>query len=248
MKIIRSLIALSMLATTAYAAPCDTLRLGQFLPGFQPNQFLVTCWPIEYNAATVYRDSQNNPLTLADFHEGDTVLVTGCPDANEFVVTAVTVEKQVPDPASMVFDEHIVLGSTGAALYVQFVSDPAICTGPVGMGNLNPPMTLQVGKRYKLSFPFVQTDSVALSGFGNGTTTFDDFLLVPGPMVGTFESDPAVNWVETGTDGYFTLTPALAAALNVNGQAGFRQVFTNTARSNATIVTPSAVEDWGAYN
>lgn len=109
-----------------------------------------------------------------------------------------------------------LLAQSESSWYVgsQTPSDAGVVdeTGP---GNPNPDLTLSVGTRY--TFTNVEPVFHPFAIFASGPP--NDFLLRQGGGVGSFESDPEVNWEnDPVTDMTFTLTPALADALLAGGR------------------------------
>lgn len=132
------------------------------------------------------------------------------------------------------------------AYYIDSYSPLSANVGTTGSTNLNPAMNLVVGKRYKFTFadganhPFQVIAEAA-------NPTGDTILLSQGGIVGSFESDPGVAWLETGSDMYFTVTTALLTAMNAGGSVpGYRCDF-HPASMRGLFLVSSGVKDWSQY-
>ncbi|MDX2176894.1 MAG: DUF5666 domain-containing protein [Candidatus Sumerlaeia bacterium] len=92
--------AIAILAVAAAAvgaqAQCTDVREG---PYFGPlngmDAFIVLCWPVAYDAGTVFTDSTGAPITLAEIPLNATVRATGCV-FNSFWLQAETVQVLTP--------------------------------------------------------------------------------------------------------------------------------------------------------
>ncbi len=116
-----------------------------------------------------------------------------------------------------------------------------------GLGTIstqNPTLTVQIGKRYQVTvtnFGIHPIEIIAKAA----TTVGDTVLLSQKPLVvGTFESDPGVNWQDTDTGTVtFTLTPGLYNAMIASGlvpgyRCGNHSVF--GMRGNFNVIHPLA--------
>ncbi len=101
------------------------------------------------------------------------------------------------------------------AWYVQSQSPPdAGVVTETGSGNLNPTLSLEIGKRYT----FINTDTV-IHPFAIFASGPPNDLLLRQAATGTMEDDPDVNWEnDPQSDMTFTLTPQLADALQSEGR------------------------------
>lgn len=116
--------------------------------------------------------------------------------------------------------------------------------GTSGLGTIgtqNPTLTVQIGKRYQISvtnFGSHPIDIIAKAATSSGDTV----LLSQQPFVaGTFESDPGVNWQDTGGSTVsFTLTQGLYNAMTASGRIpGYRcALHVSTMRGNFTVIQP----------
>ncbi|MEN6306390.1 MAG: PQQ-dependent sugar dehydrogenase [Anaerohalosphaeraceae bacterium] len=109
------------------------------------------------------------------------------------------------------------------------------------VGTQNPTLTVQIGKRYQVTvtnFGSHPLEMIAKAATASGDTV----LLSQRPLVtGTFESDPGVNWQDTGTNTVaFTLTQGLYNAMTASGKIpGYRcALHVSTMRGNFTVIQP----------
>ena len=116
--------------------------------------------------------------------------------------------------------------------------------GPLGSGNPNPTLTLNIGDRYQVTV--VNTPFHVFELLAKGPTDLQDTVLLsqddPGAL---FKKDTDVNFTGFGTGvSQFTLTPALAAAMTdaaKNEIPGYRcGIHTMDMRGNVTL-TPEPV-------
>jgi hypothetical protein len=116
------------------------------------------------------------------------------------------------------FDISATFSTIGASAYFVSAQSPALSVvSSTGASNPNPDLTLEVGRRYHFLIPFPSVHPFSIFALPSSNLV----LRQTASRVGTFESDPAVDWFDDGTGNmYFTLTPALAAALASAGNSG----------------------------
>src|SRR5262245_44572544 len=120
-------------------------------------------------------------------------------------VSATSLRAQAPDVTATIGDDG------GLNYFLSSFSPSAANLGATG-GVGDPILNLVIGKRYQFTVSAAHPMAIARLGP-------DTILLAQGGASGTFEGDSAVNWQDTGTVFTFTLTPALAEAMQ--GQAGY---------------------------
>jgi len=107
-------------------------------------------------------------------------------------------------------------GSDGFQDYILTeISDPSLAKD----GPDDPTITLEVGKRYQVSVPSYINHPFQV--IAKGASDSQDTVLLAMDVQGVFENDPDVNWTydDFGTAA-FTLTPALAEAMNGTADQG----------------------------
>lgn len=116
------------------------------------------------------------------------------------------------------FDVRVNLDDAGIAGYFMSSFIPGDAgIGPTGSGNLNPTMNLRMGTRYRYNYtnagshPF---ELIAKGANSGGDTVLLSFLGGTGPL----ESDPQIEWTESGPDFYFTLTGNLVEQMRQGGR------------------------------
>jgi hypothetical protein len=134
-------------------------------------------------------------------------------------------------------DAQFTVANNGLSSWrLDSFTPPEANIGPLGVANAT--FNLVIGKRYDITDPNFSAHPFQLIAKA-ATAAQDINLLSFGAGVGTFESDPNVAWVDTGTATVsFTLTPELAAAMSpdVNHVPGYRcGVHTTTMRGNFNI-------------
>jgi len=141
-------------------------------------------------------------------------------------------------------------GNVGSSSYRLDAFEPDDAGLGASLGAQDPTLTVQVGKRYRVlvtnfrPHPF----EVLAKGASPGA---DIALLAQGNTVGSFESDPDVDWTDNGAGTVaFTLTSDLHAAMMVAGHIpGYRcraHIFTMRGDFNvlpAAEPTPEPLED-----
>lgn len=109
------------------------------------------------------------------------------------------------------------------------------------ISDLNPTLTVQIGKRYQVTITNFGSHPIEIISKA-ATPSGDVVLLSQMPtVVGTFESDPGVNWQDTGSDTVaFTLTQNLYNAMTASGKVpGYRCGFhVSTMRGNFNVIHP----------
>jgi glucose/arabinose dehydrogenase len=104
-------------------------------------------------------------------------------------------------------------GNVGSASYRFDAFEPADAGLEANLGSQDPILTLQLGKRYEVVVTNYRQHPFEVLAKGNSAGT-DIVLLAMGNPVGPFESDPEVDWTDSGSGTVtFTLTPALHAAM-----------------------------------
>lgn len=146
-------------------------------------------------------------------------------------------------------DVQITLADTAdGAYYIAGITPAYANVGPTGPSDLDSTLTLDVGKRYKVTFANGAKNPFQLAAIG--TTAAQDVVLASqGAANGSLESDPGVAWLESGNDLYFTLTESLAAAMTSGGKtAGYRSgQYPSTARGAIRLGPVTPVDDWILY-
>jgi len=134
-------------------------------------------------------------------------------------------------------DAQFTINNNGLSSWrLDSYSPPEANVGPLAVAN--PTLNLVRSKRYEITDPNFGAHPFQLIAKG-ATSAQDTVLLSYGAVVGTFESDPNVNWQDTGTAIVsFTLTNALANAMSpdTNHVPGYRcGIHTTTMRGNINI-------------
>ncbi|MBX7244220.1 MAG: hypothetical protein K1X53_01905 [Candidatus Sumerlaeaceae bacterium] len=107
-----------------------------------------------------------------------------------------------------------------AGYFMSSFSPPSANVGLTGSGNLNPTLSLQMGKRYK--FTYTNAGSHPLEVVARGATFASDVAHLSLAVNPSLESNSGIAWFETGSDFYFNITGQLADALNAGaGGAGY---------------------------
>ncbi|GAB2631273.1 hypothetical protein [Belliella aquatica] len=112
-------------------------------------------------------------------------------------------EDEMPDPNAI--SATITVNNVGTSAYIFTAVNGNGAAATLNMENA--PLTLKIGSRYQiinlagLPHPFL------IKGIGNTT------LLAQNDVVGTFESNSAVNFISTDTGITFTLTAEMAAQI-----------------------------------
>jgi len=89
-----------------------------------------------------------------------------------------------------------------------------------------------------------------LGSVKSGNAGWNEPLLIQGQPFGEFESGhEGIEWVDNGTDVYFTLTQELADAMegNINQVPGFCLTFQQENQGKILFNAKSAIGDWTAY-
>ncbi len=241
---------LAALAPAVAPATCTDERQGNFLM-FEgsPDTFFVSCWPVKFTPATTFQRTDGTPVDVATLSFTDEVKATGCIDVDGFTLLADSVVVLTPTPGPITkapIDAQVVIINNGmAAWQIQTTTDPAI--GTVGVDN--PTLTLEVGNRYTFSSAAFGGHPFQLIAKG-ATSAGDTVVLASGATAGSLEADPSVDWVDSGNDVTFTVSPALQAALDgtASQDPGYRcQFHPGTMRGGLTLTTPSGVESWLMY-
>lgn len=112
--------------------------------------------------------------------------------------------------------------------------------GTVGPA-LNPTLTIQIGKRYQVTVPNFSFHPLEI--IAKAPTFSGDVVLLSQKsfVTGSFESDPGVNWQDTGIDTVsFTLTQSLYNAMTGTGEIpGYRcGAHVSTMRGNFNVIQP----------
>jgi len=142
----------------------------------------------------------------------------------------------VSSAAMAAHDVAWTFGNSGSQSYVLSSYDP----GDADLGSIgaqDPTLTLQLGKRYEVTVTSYAFHPLDILAKGAGSTT-DTRLLSMGASVGTFESDPDVDWEDSGSGTVtFTLTMDLYSAMIGPGQnAGYRcRAHASTMRGDFTV-------------
>ena len=148
------------------------------------------------------------------------------------------------------FDFDVTITNSGASSY-SVTSAPVHVVPSIPALN-NPTITLLTNKRYKFTTPsghpfgMVQKGSAAYAGIDPVTA------LVPGGIVGSFESQvgTGVDWLDAGGGVvYFTVTTALRDSLTTGSFGGGYQCLVPHAsmRGDIVIQNASGVNDWSLY-
>ena len=135
-------------------------------------------------------------------------------------------------------DAQFTLNNNGISSWrLDSYSPPEANVGPLAVQN--PTLNLVIGKRYEITDPNFGPHPFQLIAKG-ASAGQDAVLLSQGGAVGSFESDPNVAWLDSGSAVItFTLTDALAIAMSNPGLGqipGYRcGIHTTTMRANINI-------------
>lgn len=251
-----SLIAAALVVTclASIAPACEgEVREGIHLrfPSTPENQVLVSCWPVTIVPGTVLLDVNGDPFTLESLTAESQLRATGCLDVDGFTLIANSLTLLNPGPpagTTKTSDIQVALGNSGASSwFVSSATDPNLA--PTGAANANPVLMLEVGKRYTFSYAFPTSHPFAIIAAG-ATSAGDQVLLVVGSSIGTMEADAAVAWEDNGTDFSFTVTPALAAAMEGDPTQGpgYRcDIHRSMMRGAVMLMEPASAKDWLLY-
>ena len=145
------------------------------------------------------------------------------------------------------FDVEVALDDFGTFGYFVASYAPASANvAPTGSGNLNPTMNLEAGKRYR--FTYANAGEHPFEILARGTDPGQDTVLLSLIGPGTLESDTGIDWHVQGNQFYFTLTPALAAAMQASGKTpGYRCNSHPFDMRGSFHLISSSVEDWPDY-
>ncbi|MBN1805874.1 MAG: PQQ-dependent sugar dehydrogenase [Sedimentisphaerales bacterium] len=114
-------------------------------------------------------------------------------------------------------------GNVGSSSYRLDAFEPADAGLEADLGSRNPALTIQVGRRYRVTVTNYTEHPLEILAKGPSAGS-DIPLLSLGSTMSPFESDSEVNWEDNGTGTVtFTLTSALLDAMNQPGHApGYR--------------------------
>jgi hypothetical protein len=149
------------------------------------------------------------------------------------------------------FDVLINLDDVDSSGYFVSSFSPAsanLCT--TGAAHLNPVLNMEIGKRYKFTYANASNHPFEVMAKDPG---FNHTILLSRGATGTFESDASVEWVEnqpaSPNDFYFTLTPALAAAMSSGGKTpAYQCLIHGLDMSNTINLAQSRVGNWDEYD
>jgi len=127
-----------------------------------------------------------------------------------------------PAAIAQTYDVAWTLGNVGFSAYRLDAFTPAAANLGT-LGAQNPTLALELGARYQVRIVDFNTHPVEVIAKG-ASASADKVLLSMGSPVGTFESDPDVNWEDPGQGIVrFTLTTALYQAMVADGRGpGYR--------------------------
>ncbi|AFL86013.1 hypothetical protein Belba_3512 [Belliella baltica DSM 15883] len=112
-------------------------------------------------------------------------------------------EDEIPDPNAI--SATITANNVGTSAYIFTSIEGSGATSTLNMDNAA--LTLKIGSRYQIINLAGLPHPFTIRGIGNTT------LLAQNDVVGTFESNSAVNFIATDTGITFTLTAEMAAQI-----------------------------------
>lgn len=129
-------------------------------------------------------------------------------------------------------------GNAGSSSYTLDAVSPADAGLGANIGDRDPTLTVQTGKRYQVTVTNFRSHPFEVLAKGSSAGS-DIVLLSQNGSKAPFESDPEVNWVDSGSGTVtFTLTAALVDAMNESGHVpGYRcRVHAFSMRGNFNVL------------
>lgn len=223
---------------TTGALVCSENRDGILFAIDHPSQTMnVNCWPVRWDANTQFQNQDGELILPTDIMEGDELAAIGCVEGNGFTLLADVVVVGTDGTVVLPSTSDVQLVFAGTAGYVlSQTSDKGAMLSPAGTPH--PSLRLQEGKRYMVSHSDLAGHPFEL-GVYSKLGRRDRFVpfLSTGAAGSAFETDPAVDFVVTDSEVFFTLTPRLAAELRSKGAASYRDA-SAAGRGRLSIAAP----------
>lgn len=209
--------------TSPEISVCTDSREGVFFGMFSTQNTLnVNCWPVRYDENTTFQNEDGDPMSPEQIVFGDQLAAIGCFMDDGFTLLA--------DIVVVATDGTVLLDSTSdVELSIRskggYVVDNVSAKSVVihNTSGVNPTLRLEVGKRYMFTHANFAAHPFQL-GSANPFDRLNPFgaALSFGGASLPFENDADVDFVETESEVFFTLTPRLAQQLSKRGVPAWR--------------------------